>query len=141
MCRPSCPSRPPAFNINTLGERALPSAPVRSRPRRGYDISRRLVARVASERLHRPRPRQKSFLFRGRVSFTGPPVYAWHLPEILTPLPQDVVVAPIHCQLQDVGIAHGEYDKAWMAARDHLRSQGFPPSVYGAFVLGGTQHG
>lgn len=83
----------------------------------------------------------KIFLFRGRKRATWPPVYAWHLPEILTPLPQDVVVAPIPCQLQDVGIAHGEYDKAWMAARDHLRSQGFPPSVYGAFVLGGTQHG
>ena len=32
----------------------------------------------------------------------------------------------------------GEIGQAWIAARDVLRSEGFPPSVYGAFVLGGA---
>lgn len=27
---------------------------------------------------------------------------------------------------------------AWLAAREHLREQGLPPSIYGAFVLGGA---
>jgi tetratricopeptide (TPR) repeat protein len=33
---------------------------------------------------------------------------------------------------------NGNYAKAWLAARDHLKSKGLPPSVYGAFVLGGA---
>jgi hypothetical protein len=33
---------------------------------------------------------------------------------------------------------NGEIGKAWVAARNTLRHEGFPPSVYGAFVLGGT---
>ncbi|MEM9061851.1 MAG: CHAT domain-containing protein [Pseudomonadota bacterium] len=32
----------------------------------------------------------------------------------------------------------GKIGNAWIAARDTLRAEGFPPSVYGAFVLGGT---
>ena len=32
----------------------------------------------------------------------------------------------------------GDYGKAWIAARDMLKAQGFPPSIYGAFVLGGA---
>lgn len=32
----------------------------------------------------------------------------------------------------------GDYAKAWLAARDHLKARGLPPSVYGAFVLGGS---
>jgi hypothetical protein len=32
----------------------------------------------------------------------------------------------------------GNLARAWLAARDHLMAQGYPPSVYGAFVLGGT---
>ena len=35
----------------------------------------------------------------------------------------------------------GDYGAAWLAARDLLRAQGFPPSVYGAFVLGGAASG
>ncbi len=31
-----------------------------------------------------------------------------------------------------------DYGRAWLAARDASRVQGFPPSVYGAFVLGGA---
>ena len=33
---------------------------------------------------------------------------------------------------------NGEIGKAWVDARNTLRHEGFPPSVYGAFVLGGT---
>ena len=32
----------------------------------------------------------------------------------------------------------GDIGKAWVAARNVLRDEGFPPSVYGAFVLGGA---
>ena len=32
----------------------------------------------------------------------------------------------------------GDYGRAWISARDLLRRQGHPPSVYGAFVLGGS---
>lgn len=32
----------------------------------------------------------------------------------------------------------GDYGRAWLAARDHLKAQGLPSSVYGAFVLGGA---
>ncbi len=35
----------------------------------------------------------------------------------------------------------GDYGGAWLAARDRLRSEGLPPSVYGAFVLGGAAGG
>ncbi len=35
----------------------------------------------------------------------------------------------------------GDYGGAWLAARDRLRAEGFPPSVYGAFVLGGAASG
>lgn len=41
-------------------------------------------------------------------------------------------------------VFHGEVIKsgdpaaAWLAARDHLRDEGYPPSVYGAFVVGGA---
>ncbi|MEC9345377.1 MAG: CHAT domain-containing protein [Pseudomonadota bacterium] len=34
-----------------------------------------------------------------------------------------------------------DYGRAWLAARDSLRAQGLPPSVYGAFVLGGAARG
>lgn len=34
--------------------------------------------------------------------------------------------------------ARGDYGLAWLKTRDQLRKQGFPPSVYGAFVLGGA---
>lgn len=30
------------------------------------------------------------------------------------------------------------YGSAWLAARDKVRSKGFPPSAYGAFILGGS---
>ncbi|WP_416899163.1 MAG: CHAT domain-containing protein [Minwuia sp.] len=32
----------------------------------------------------------------------------------------------------------GDYGGAWLAARDRLKAMGLPPSVYGAFVLGGA---
>jgi len=32
----------------------------------------------------------------------------------------------------------GSYGSAWLAARDMVRSKGFPPSAYGAFILGGS---
>lgn len=32
----------------------------------------------------------------------------------------------------------GDPAEAWLAARTHLRDEGFPPSVYGAFVVGGA---
>ncbi len=32
---------------------------------------------------------------------------------------------------------NGDYGGAWLKARNQLRQQGFPPSVYGAFILGG----
>ncbi len=32
----------------------------------------------------------------------------------------------------------GDYGAAWLGARDAVKQQGFPPSVYGAFVLGGA---
>ena len=32
----------------------------------------------------------------------------------------------------------GDYGQAWLAARDETAAAGFPPSVYGAFVLGGA---
>ena len=35
----------------------------------------------------------------------------------------------------------GDYGKAWLTARDKLRTEGYPPSVYGAFVLGGSPQG
>lgn len=31
----------------------------------------------------------------------------------------------------------GDYGNAWLSARNHLKREGFPPSVYGAFILGG----
>lgn len=34
----------------------------------------------------------------------------------------------------------GDVGAAWLAARDALRAEGFPPAVYGAFVLGGASH-
>jgi CHAT domain-containing protein len=33
----------------------------------------------------------------------------------------------------------GNLAKAWLAARNSLKSKGYAPSVYGAFVLGGTE--
>lgn len=35
----------------------------------------------------------------------------------------------------------GDYGGAWLAARNKLKAEGFPPSVYGAFVLGGAASG
>lgn len=35
----------------------------------------------------------------------------------------------------------GDYGGAWLAARDHLKAAGFPPSVHGAFTLGGSVRG
>ncbi len=35
----------------------------------------------------------------------------------------------------------GDYATAWLAARDHLRARGYPPSAYGAFQLGGAPRG
>ena len=32
----------------------------------------------------------------------------------------------------------GDYAGAWLAARDAVRAAGYPPAVYGAFVLGGS---
>lgn len=32
----------------------------------------------------------------------------------------------------------GGYGRAWLAARDAVKEKGFPPSAYGAFVLGGS---
>ena len=32
----------------------------------------------------------------------------------------------------------GDYGAAWLAARDEVKRQGFPPAVYGAFNLGGA---
>jgi CHAT domain-containing protein len=37
--------------------------------------------------------------------------------------------------------AKGHYGGAWLAARNAARKRGFPPSVYGAFVLGGAIKG
>lgn len=34
--------------------------------------------------------------------------------------------------------ASGNYGKAWLTARNHMKKLGFPPSVYGAFILGGS---
>ncbi|MBO6782237.1 MAG: CHAT domain-containing protein [Alphaproteobacteria bacterium] len=36
---------------------------------------------------------------------------------------------------------HGDYAGGWLLARDRLRDAGYPPSVYGAFVLGGAGRG
>ena len=36
---------------------------------------------------------------------------------------------------------NGDYGAAWLKARDRLRADGFPPFVYGAFVLGGALRG
>jgi hypothetical protein len=33
---------------------------------------------------------------------------------------------------------NGDYGAAWLAARNEAKQQGFPPSVYGAFTLGGS---
>lgn len=35
----------------------------------------------------------------------------------------------------------GDYGSAWLKARDELQRKGFPPSVFGAFVLGGSLRG
>ena len=35
----------------------------------------------------------------------------------------------------------GEYGVAWLSARDAVKAKGYPPSSYGAFVLGGTLGG
>lgn len=32
----------------------------------------------------------------------------------------------------------GDHGRAWLAARDAVRAEGFPPAAYGAFVLGGS---
>ena len=32
----------------------------------------------------------------------------------------------------------GDYAGGWILARDRLRKAGYPPSVYGAFILGGA---
>ncbi len=37
--------------------------------------------------------------------------------------------------------ASGDYGEAWLSARNLLKSEGFPPSIYGAFVLGGSSRG
>lgn len=37
--------------------------------------------------------------------------------------------------------AGGDYGQAWLAARNQLKKSGYPPSVYGAFVLGGASKG
>ena len=34
----------------------------------------------------------------------------------------------------------GDFGGAWLSARDDLKAQGFPASVYGAFVLAGARH-
>ena len=31
----------------------------------------------------------------------------------------------------------GDFGAAWLGARDAVKQKGFPPSVYGAFILGG----
>jgi len=36
-------------------------------------------------------------------------------------------------------IQKGGYGEAWLAARNALKAQGFPPSVYGAYILGGSR--
>lgn len=36
---------------------------------------------------------------------------------------------------------NGDYGQAWLKARDLLKAKGMPPSVYGAFVLGGSPRG
>ena len=36
---------------------------------------------------------------------------------------------------------NGDYGRAWLKARDLLKANGMPPSVYGAFVLGGSPRG
>jgi hypothetical protein len=33
---------------------------------------------------------------------------------------------------------NGNYGFAWLRARDELKQKGYPPSSYGAFVLGGS---
>jgi hypothetical protein len=33
---------------------------------------------------------------------------------------------------------NGNYGLAWLRARDELKQKGYPPSSYGAFVLGGS---
>lgn len=35
----------------------------------------------------------------------------------------------------------GQFGSAWLAARDAVKAKGYPPSAYGAFVLGGTLGG
>jgi CHAT domain-containing protein len=35
----------------------------------------------------------------------------------------------------------GDYAGGWILARDRLRKAGYPPSVYGAFILGGAGRG
>jgi CHAT domain-containing protein len=34
---------------------------------------------------------------------------------------------------------NGDYGQAWLNARNQLKQQGYPPAVYGAFVLGGAR--
>ena len=36
---------------------------------------------------------------------------------------------------------HGDYAGGWLLARNRLREAGYPPSVYGAFILGGAGRG
>ena len=36
------------------------------------------------------------------------------------------------------GLKNGDVGSSWLAARDQLRRAGFPPLVYGAFVVGGS---
>jgi hypothetical protein len=36
------------------------------------------------------------------------------------------------------GPVRGNYGAAWLGARDALKQQGYPPAVYGAFILGGA---
>lgn len=35
-------------------------------------------------------------------------------------------------------LASGDVGASWLAARDRLAADGYPPLVYGAFVLGGS---
>jgi len=34
--------------------------------------------------------------------------------------------------------ADGDYGRAWMAARSRVKDRGYPPSIYGAFIIGGS---
>ena len=51
-------------------------------------------------------------------------------------VPTKAFMVEFHQRAQTEG-----YGQAWLAARNRLRDDGYPPSIYGAFTLGGSASG